>query len=112
MATQTFSYRVQAKPSHTRAITVRDISFGDGYTQSTGEGVNSLTESWSITWIGSKSDCDAIMTFLDSLGGYQSFFWTSPRGLIGLYRCKDHSDTDLSNDFFQITGTFEKRYAS
>jgi len=88
MATQTFQCRVQSKPGNTRSLTTRDISYGDGYTQSAGEGINAVTQSWTITWIGNKADCDAIMTFLDSLGGYQSFFWTDPRGNIGLYRCK------------------------
>lgn len=112
MATSTFQWRVQASPSNQRAFTTRDIQFGDGYIQSLGEGMNAVVQSYSISWTGSYTDCLAIMTFLDNLGGYKSFFWTDPMGNLGLFRCKDHSPVDIGEDLYQITGTFERRYSA
>lgn len=112
MATETFSWRVQAQASDTRTYSTRDISFGDGYVQSAGEGLNGVTESFSVTWKGNLADCQDIMDFFDRQAGYKSFYWTDERGNLGLFRCKDAAPQGLGGNVFQITGTFERRYSS
>lgn len=112
MATETFTWRVQAQPSPTRNYKTRDIQFGDGYVQSAAEGLNAVTESLSIVWKGTYAEAVEVMNFFNRHGGYKSFFWTNPIGELNLYRCKDAAPQDLGGDVFQVTGTFERRYSS
>lgn len=112
MATPTFTWVVNTSASPTIGYTVRTAQFGDGYAQDAGEGVNNKTESWEVTCVGSDTDINAIMTFMDGLAGYKSFFWTNPLGQLGLYKCKNPSPTELGGNTFQFTGTFTKAYAA
>lgn len=112
MATQTFNWVVSTQASPTIGYTVRSAQFGDGYSQDVGEGVNNKTESWEVSFVGSDTEVLAIMTFLDALAGYKSFFWTNPLGQIGLYKCKDPKPTEVGGNTFSFTGTFTKAYAA
>lgn len=59
---------------------VRAASFGDGYSQRVGAGINNATASWSLTFSRTTSDIDAIEAFLDARNGAESFDWTDPDG--------------------------------
>jgi phage-related protein len=112
MATPTFNWTVTTQTTPTIGYAVRAIKFGDGYEQTAGEGVNNRQESWSVTWVGSDVEMEAIMDMFDSLGGNRSFFWTNPLGKIGLYKCVDPAPSELGGDTFQISATFTKAYAA
>ncbi|MNN86784.1 Phage minor tail protein [compost metagenome] len=85
---------------------------GDGYVQEIGEGVNNKTESWEVSYVGSDTDVASIMTFLDALAGYKSFFWTNPLNQLGLYKCKNPKPQELGGNTFSFSGTFTKAYAA
>lgn len=112
MATPTFKWTTNAGSTPTIEYAVRSSSFGDGYVQTAGEGVNNRKEAWEITWIGSDTECLEIMQMFDQLGGWKSFYWTNPLGQIGLYRCTNPTPSELGGNTFQITGTFTKFYAA
>lgn len=112
MATKTFEWVVSTQATPTIGYVVRTAQFGDGYAQDVGEGVNNKTESWEVNFIGSDVDVLAIMDFLDSLGGYRSFFWTNPLGQLGLYKCKDPSPVEMGGNTYSFSGTFTKAYAA
>lgn len=112
MATPTFSWVLNSQASPTIGYAVRSAQMGDGYVSEIGEGVNNKTESWEVTWTGSDTDCKAIMTFLDALAGYKSFFWTNPLGQLGLYKCKNPKPNELGGDTWAFAGTFTKAYAA
>lgn len=112
MATPTFTWTVTTSTTPTMDYTVRSASFGDGYVQTAGEGINNKTESWAITWIGTKTDCLAIMNFFDERAGWKSFYWTTPLGKLGLFRATAPTATEMGGRTFQITATFTKAYAA
>lgn len=112
MATPTFSWVINTQASSDIAYTVRTSQMGDGYIQESGEGVNNKTESWEITWVGSDTEVNNIMSFFDSLAGYKSFFWTNPLNQLGLYKCKNPKPQELGGNTFQLTGTFTKAFAA
>lgn len=54
--------------------------FGDGYTQTGGDGINPFEEGWSLVFTRDKADVIAIRDFLDALMTSSSsfFIWTPP----------------------------------
>lgn len=112
MATPTFSWVINSQASSTVGYTVRTAQMGDGYVQEAGEGVNNKLESWDVSWVGTDTECNAMMDFFDALGGYKSFYWTNPLGKIGLWKCKNPKPTELGGNTFSISGTFTKAYAA
>ena len=57
---------------------VRQVQFGDGYSQRLTVGLNQNPKSWSLTWEVSESNADTIETFLDARAAQESFDWTAP----------------------------------
>lgn len=112
MATPTFEWTVNSMAGSTFSYTTRSSSFGDGYVQTVGEGVNNRNESWEISWTGTITDLNEMLDFFDALGGWKSFFWVNPLGKIGLYRCVNPSPTEQGGNVFTLSGTFTKAYAA
>lgn len=57
---------------------VLNANFGDGYEQSTPDGINAVRGSITVTWPPLPiTECDTIMTFFRSHNG-QPFYWTLP----------------------------------
>jgi phage-related protein len=60
---------------------IRNVQFGDGYSQRLVVGLNQSPKEWNLTWVNrSNADITAIETFLDARAGAQSFTWTPPDG--------------------------------
>lgn len=58
---------------------VRQVQFGDGYSQRIVFGLNQNLKSYSPVWNNiSETDADTISNFLDARGGSESFTWTPP----------------------------------
>jgi phage-related protein len=112
MATPTFSWVVNTQASSEIGYTVRSAQMGDGYVAEAGEGVNNKTEAWEVTWTGSDIDLNLIMDFFDERAGYKSFYWITPLGKIGLWKCKNPKQTELGGNTFSFSGTFTKAYAA
>mgnify|MGYP000114220702 CR=1 FL=1 len=55
--------------------------FGDGYMQRSRDGINTITETWDLTWKNRKqADGEKLTNFFDSTGGIQAITWTPPYG--------------------------------
>jgi len=68
--------RSMAKASTPRVLTA---SFGDGYEQRIADGINTLNETYSLTFATRlKADIDDIVAFLDGKKGVSSFVLTLP----------------------------------
>ena len=53
--------------------------FGDGYMQRARDGINTITETWSLSWKNRKqADGDKLVDFFESTGGIQAMTWTPP----------------------------------
>lgn len=111
MATPLFSFPVQANDSGSTEYLIRTAQFGDGYAQSSGEGINSKKETWAITYSGRKEDVDKVRAFLDERAGYKSFAWKNPHGVLGLYKASKYESLPYATDVFRLTTNFEQAFA-
>lgn len=88
---------------------IRSISFGDGYEQRATFGINNKPKVWSLTFSKRRdTEALAIDTFLDNLGGVQSFNWTPYNGNQGKYICKEWSVSQDSFDMNTVSATFQE----
>lgn len=95
---------------------VLKAQFGDGYSQTVGDGINNRTQSWNLTFRGSHEFIREIMAFLDEHGGALRFLWT-PSGMDQyMYSCEGYdiinhvSETPNSKGVASLTCTFEQRF--
>lgn len=109
---KTFKWRIERSVTPTLEYKVITSQFGDGYAQTSSDGINNLNESWSITTNAQTRDAKEIKAFFDEHKGVKSFLWTPPLGDLGLYTCADPSYVPQSTQLYVITGTFVRSYSS
>lgn len=92
-------------------------SFGDGYEQRIAQGINSLNESYSVSFnTRTKAEIDDIVGYLDSLRGVTSFNFVIPDSNAGGNEttikvvCDDYSITYTNDDFYSCDATFRRVY--
>lgn len=110
--TETFAWPVQHSDTGEVTYRVRTAQFGDGYSQVVGDGINNQTQSWPVSYTGTREAVLAIKAFLDRHGGYRSFRWVSPLGELGLYRAASANIQTLGGGKLKITSTFEQAFAT
>jgi phage-related protein len=60
-------------------VRVLTASFGDGYQQKVADGLNNVRKVFALEWeVLTPAQADAIVTFLESHGGYKPFLYASP----------------------------------
>ena len=101
-----FSAQVTIKPMMYTA------SFGDGYTQRTGNGVNKIQEVWPLTFSGrTLTERNALIAFFETQGGIYPFDWTSPNGTIGRWICSEWTDAPTGYQTWTVTAKFTQDFA-
>ena len=93
------------------------IQFGDGYEQRVQEGINNITQNFSVSFNNRpKAEIDDIMAFLDNKAGTTAFDFTYPdTNASGKERtvkvvCEDYTQTYSFDDFYSCTATFRRVY--
>ena len=93
------------------------IQFGDGYEQRVQEGINNITQNFSVSFNNRpKAAIDDIMAFLDNKAGTTAFDFTYPdTNASGNERtvkvvCEDYTQTYSFDDFYSCTATFRRVY--
>lgn len=78
--TEVFTPPIPPTTRPTGAVKFRILkaSFGDGYEQRAGDGLNTRAQSWSLTFNGTEAEVQPIQDFLDARAGVESFYWTPP----------------------------------
>ena len=93
---------------------VKEITYGDGYKQVILDGINTLQNSWSVTWANrSRADANAILNFLQAHLKTPAFYWgiaTFPGGGKMVVRCEDVSISEPKPNYFTITATIKRDY--
>lgn len=106
----TFTWVPDFGANATRTPKVKKIQFGDTYEQRQGEGINTLVESWSLTF--SKRDItetSAIDSFLITCSGITSFVWTPPNETVSKkYVCRTWRKSIDTPVTYTVTATFEQ----
>lgn len=109
---ETFKWRTERGTSATIGYRVIETQFGDGYMQTTADGINTKTEEYGIKIHAKEAIAQEIMDFFDRHAGFKTFLWKPSLGKLGLYACKDPTPHEEGGGLYSITGTFVKRYAS
>lgn len=91
---------------------VRVASFGDGYDQRVGDGINNNPASWSLTFQHTKAYMDPIIDFMDIHGGSMVFDWTPPIGGAGRFVCKEWETEVVTHDVYRLTCTFDQEFGA
>jgi len=96
-------------------------TFGDGYEQRLADGINSVKETFSVSFATRpKADIDDIVGYLDSLKGVTAFDFTIPDSNVAVSPgpqettikvvCDDFSTTYEYDDFYSATANFRRVY--
>ena len=85
-------------------------TFGDGYTQRVGDGINTEIESWNMTWdIITLSEKNILVDFFDARGGYEAINFTAPGDSSEKkWVVKGATVTPLSSAYFKVDAKFER----
>ncbi|MEX5341408.1 phage tail protein [Pseudomonas sp. I2] len=110
MAIETFIWVPDDEVSTDSTLRVRRSRFGDGYAQVSGDGLNAEDETHSLTFGGLKEELQPILSFIRAHGGYRSFLWTTPAGVLGLYRCSTFREQWRPGGIGVLSMTFERAY--
>lgn len=109
---KTFTWKAERETDTSLAYRVVETQFGDGYKQTSADGINTKDEKYTIKVHAYEEDAKEIMDFFDEHQGWKSFFWTPPLGKLSLYTCVDPKPTPQGGGLYSITGTFVKSFAS
>lgn len=118
MADRTFAWPTQATKSGNDSFRYLEAKFGEGYGQTAGDGINTVTDSWNVEIKGlfgtapgcaNFADVKAAREFLREHSGWKAFNWYPPGGPLGEYRCTASSYKQDGN-VFSLSATFIRRH--
>ena len=107
----TFTYYPQTA-NRTMKPRVRVASFGDGYEQRVGDGINNAPRSWQLTFTRPVAEADLILAFLAARNGSEAFDWTDPDGTAAKWVCREWSHSILTRSAKSISATFEQVFGA
>ncbi|AVY67158.1 phage tail protein [Xanthomonas translucens] len=105
----TFTWTPTTSSRGTAASSVNRARFGDGYAQSSADGINPILRSHDLTFTARKPVIVAIAAFIDAHPGV-SFNFTHPLHGAGLYQCDGYSDSNDGGGMWTLTATFEQTF--
>ena len=87
--------------------------FGDGYSQRAADGINSVRDTYAVSWEGlSRTDANTIDTFLRTHGGHTAFKWTPPGASASRnWLCSEWRVRHSSATLDAITATFVEDFS-
>ena len=93
----TFSPSIQPDTGLSRPIKQRILKskFGDGYSQRSGDGINTREFDVNCNWTAiSETVKDELLNFFDTQGGYLAFDYTLPNSsTVEKFTCEDYGET-------------------
>lgn len=106
----TFTYIPSYSSSLEQTPRVLNATFGDGYEQSTLDGINHTAKKWSLTFQNrSDTDADAIISFFKTNStATTSFDWTDPDGEALKFKCKSWRRSYDGFEHYTVTCMFEQ----
>ncbi|MDR3446011.1 phage tail protein [Dyella sp.] len=108
--TDTFTWKPETNPTGTSTLRVRTAQFGDGYSQEVPDGINNETQSWPLTFAGTKDELQPIADFFRAHNGCIGFYWTPPLGVQGLYKAPSFTMNENAG-IYTITVSFQQKFA-
>lgn len=84
-------------------------SYGDGYQQRVGDGINNNLPKWAVRFdVRELAEAGAIRDFLRARGGVEAFDWTPPLGSAGKWICRKWSANASGPMTYDISAVFEQ----
>ena len=111
MAIETFDYDRQAGATGTVDYRVREIVFGDGYTQAIQDGLNNEIQTWPLSFVGNLTAMQPIIDFFRRHKGAKAFYWTPPGSTQGLYRVMTFSITSVGSGVYSISADLKQVFS-
>jgi phage-related protein len=116
MTVPTFTPPLDPTPGLGRktAYKLLKAEFGEGYTQTTRDGINHRRRSLTLSWdVLTDDQAWEISDFLDDRGGDLDFFYTPPRESVPVkWTCEEWDDTVNSDSTRKITATFNQSFSN
>jgi len=82
---------------------------GDGYQQRAADGINTMRESWNLTWKNRlNADIKTLTDFFELNSGFISFEWTAPYKTEKKYICSDWSVNNDNPLTSSLTASFQQ----
>ncbi|HHP1737599.1 TPA: phage tail protein, partial [Klebsiella pneumoniae] len=69
MAIEIFTWSPRVNPQQTVNFRVRKAQFGDGYAQVSGDGINTRSQDWELSFVGTEDYIRPIKQFFDRHAG-------------------------------------------
>ena len=90
--------------------TVKRIQFGDSYKQILNDGINNIIPILNLEFECDLDRCCAILHFLESRSGSESFAYlpAAPRGTLARFICTKWTDSQLFYNNYKIQTIFER----
>lgn len=93
-----------------RNVTPRFLiaDLGDGYTQRAGDGIQTIKETWSVTFEAlDQTNANTLVAFFEDLDGYQNFTWIPFRQSVAKkFICSNWNESFPGNSLTTISATF------
>jgi len=88
---------------------VNASKFGDGYEQRVPDGLNSVMETWQLSFtLRTLAETQAIDAFLAANKGASAFEWTNPLGQTRRYKCQKWNASFNHDGDSSLTATLER----
>ena len=84
--------------------------FGDGYETRLGNGVNPTRAIWAVKFTRVNAEINAILAFLEARSAIDTFTWTTPRNVVGVYICRNWQQSRMQGGVMTVTADFERVY--
>lgn len=99
-----YNYSIDNQPK------VKTIQFGDSYKQIVRDGINNISPVLNLEFQCDLAECTAILHFLETRAGSESFvfFSPAPRNTILRYTCPQWTDTQIFYGNYKIVCKFER----
>lgn len=108
MALEQFTWDARNIATGEESQRLRSTGYGDGYAQVTGDGINSDTQTWPLTFTGRLARLQPIRDFLKRHRGGKGFAWAPPAGELGIYNYTEATTwKPLGNGLYTLTVTFK-----
>lgn len=107
---EVFNWCVRTDVVGTTDFLTKEARFGDGYRQTSADGLNNETQQWPVSIVGRADKVRLARDFLRAHRGAVSFLWTPPLGEQGLYLCKTYNLQAHGGGVYTLSATFEQTF--
>lgn len=111
MASTTFTYTPDFGASLSEKPRVLMAQMGDGYQLRVGDGINIRPRKWSLSF-NTRTDAELapILAFLRARNGLESFNWTDPDGVVGVFKCAEWTRVPVKAGINNLSCVLEETF--